>query len=300
MRRTLTLDHLPDAPPGKFVWPWAKDGQHFPKIMTDGSSWPRISVVTPSYNQGQFIEETLRSVLLQGYPNLEYLVLDGGSQDQSIEILRSYEESLSYLRIEADDGQSAAIREGFEMATGDILAWLNSDDRYQPGTLARIAHFFSMHPNTVFASGDVNEIDSESRFLRRIYATKPNRFISANSGLHGWPQQGCFWRKSAYDRVGGIDRSLEFAMDFDLFIRLTSVGHSRRIPGPPLADFRIHPETKTSTIFHISRSEVIQLTEKYGSKHWRSHGRVMYIIWWLWRKPTGLRRQLNRLFGIEY
>ena len=256
--------------------------------------------MTPSYNQGQFIEETLRSVLLQGYPNLEYLVLDGGSQDQSIDILKSYEEFLDYLRIGSDDGQSAAIKEGFEKATGEILAWLNSDDRYLPGTLARIARFFSMYPNTVFVSSDVNLIDSDSQLIRRIYATRPNRFISINTGIHGWPQQGCFWRKSAYELVGGINSNLVYSMDFDLFVRLIRIGRGRRFPGPPLAEFRIHPETKTSTLLNDWVLEKKRLIEKYGSARWRSRKWLLDLLWWFWRKPTVIRRHMNQIFGIEY
>jgi glycosyltransferase involved in cell wall biosynthesis len=300
MKPTLTLDKHPKAPGEKYGWPWTGGSKLLPEMMDNGSSWPRISIVTPSYNQGQYIEETLRSVLLQGYPNLEYLVLDGDSQDESIEILRSYEDFLSFLRIGADDGQSAAINEGFEKATGDILAWLNSDDRYLPGTLVRIANFFSVHPETVFVSGDVNIIDSDSQFIRRIYATKPNRFISSNTGVHGWPQQGCFWRKSAYEMAGGIDRNLVYSMDFDLFVRLISTGRGRRIPGPPLAEFRIHPETKTAMVGNDWRLEKKRIIEKYGSARWRSRKWLLDLLWWFWRKPTVIRRHMNQIFGIEY
>ena len=120
----------------------AKDRAQLPETMSDGHPWPRISIVTPSYNQGQFIEETIRSVLQQGYPNLEYIIIDGGSTDNSVEIIKKYEEYLTYWVSEPDDGQYDAINKGFSRATGEIMAWLNSDDMYVPWTFKTVAEIF--------------------------------------------------------------------------------------------------------------------------------------------------------------
>ena len=301
-----TISKLPPVPPGKTDWPWTVESPQLPDTMPDPStssgqvaSWPRVSIVTPSYNQGQFIEETIRSVLLQGYPSLEYIIMDGGSTDGSVEIIRKYEPWLSYLHIGPDGGQAAAIAEGFRRATGEILAWLNSDDRYRPGALVRVAHFFTTHPNVVFGNGDVNYIDAEGRFLKRIYAIRPNRFLTANLGVHSWPQQGCFWRRWAYEKAGGMDGSLQFCMDRDLFIRLVDIGPSARIAGPPLADFRMHESAKSSKLLDVAEREHRLLITRYGSL-WRQRlHALLRVYWWLWTKPTSLRVRLNRAYGWE-
>lgn len=298
--RCPTLTELPPPPPGKTGWPWTEESLQLPDTMPDGRPWPRVSIVTPSYNQGQFIEETLRSVLLQGYPDLEYIIMDGGSTDRSVEIIRKYEPWLSYVHIGPDGGQAAAIGEGFRHATGEILAWLNSDDRYRPGALARVACFFTTHPKVVFGNGDVNYIDTEGQFRQRIYAIRPNRFLTANLGVHGWPQQGCFWRHWAYKRVGGIDGSLRFCMDRDLFIRLTGVGPGRRIPGPPLADFRIHDQAKSSMLLDVAQREGAALIAKYGATRFHLPQWFLRLLWRLWYKPTSLRARINLAFGWEW
>src|SRR5213592_2149932 len=129
------LVDLPAPPWGKSGWPWTVESPQLTDTRPDGYPWPRISIVTPSYNQGQFIEETIRSVLLQGYPNLEYIVIDGGSTDESIAILRKYEKWIAHWVSERDKGQSEAINKGFAQATGEIFAWLNSDDVYERGAI---------------------------------------------------------------------------------------------------------------------------------------------------------------------
>src|SRR5947207_6789592 len=133
------LDDLPAPPSGRKGWPWTEATPKAPEKSTPNFSWPRISIVTPSFNQGQFIEETIRSVLLQGYPNLEYIIIDGGSTDNTVGVIKKYEPWLAYWVSEKDRGQCDAINKGFARATGDIFAWLCSDDVYAPGALRRIA-----------------------------------------------------------------------------------------------------------------------------------------------------------------
>jgi glycosyltransferase involved in cell wall biosynthesis len=273
------LHELPPPPAGRTGWPWTEESAPLPATMPRGRPWPKITIVTPSYNQAIFLEETIRSVLLQGYPNLEYLVLDGGSTDGSAEIIRAYAPWLSFWRSERDDGQSAAIADGFAMAHGEILAWLNSDDRFQPGALGRVGRFFDARPGVVFANGDVNLLDKASRVEKRTLAIRPVPQITATLGNHSWAQQGCFWRRAAYERIGGVDRSLHFCMDRDLFLRLARAGESRRIPGPPLADFRIHADSKSSILRDVWAREDQLLRERYGSPfsnnrvyRWMLHG----------------------------
>ena len=124
----LTLQDLPAPPEGKTGWPWTEQTEVLPDKMPDGSDWPRISIVTPNYNYGHFIEETIRSILLQGYPNLEYIIIDGASTDNSIEIIKKYEKWVSYWVSEKDTGQSNAINKGLERCTGEFFNWINSDD----------------------------------------------------------------------------------------------------------------------------------------------------------------------------
>lgn len=133
---------LPLPPEQKTGWPWSEEsvaGRAAPPVLFDGQALPRITVVTPSFNQGQFIEQTIRSVLMQGYPNLEYMIFDGGSSDGSVETIRKYENHLAYWQSEPDRGQSHAINKGFKRSTGQIICWLNSDDYFLPDTLKTVA-----------------------------------------------------------------------------------------------------------------------------------------------------------------
>ncbi len=291
---------LPPTPPGKRGWPWEAERPLLADRMSDGREWPRISIVTPSLNQGAFLEETIRSVLLQGYPNLEYIVMDGGSADNSRDLMRQYAPWLAYWTSEADAGQAEALGRGFQRASGEILAWLNADDFYEPEALRRIAAFFSAHPAVVFANGDVNIVDADGAYQRRVYAMRPSRFFAANSGQHGWPQPGCFWRRAVYEQAGGIDPALQFCMDKDLFIRLVGTGPGRRVPGPPLANFRQHPAAKSARLHDVAQRETAALIAKYGREKWTSHPRLLTGMWWLFRKQAALRMRLTRYLGLEY
>lgn len=260
---------------------------------------PLISIVTPSYNQGQFLEETIRSVLLQGYPNLEYIIIDGGSTDDSVKIIRNYTSRLSYWVSEKDRGQSHAIKKGLERATGEIVAWLNSDDRLRPDTLSRVARAFAVSPKIVFTYGDINLIDIDGQVINRLYAKRPNRFLTVNYGQHGVPQPGSFWRKWAYEQVGGVDTSLKFCMDRDLFIRLWKVGSTKRIIGPPVADFRVHEQSKTATMKEIRAKEKALILDRYGNPRLQSHKRLLSALWWFWEKLNLFRVLLSKLLKRE-
>jgi glycosyltransferase involved in cell wall biosynthesis len=142
----LTLKDLPAPPQGKIGWPWIERSSQLPDKMTDGSAWPHISIVTPSYNQGQFIEETIRSVLLQGYPNLEYIIIDGGSTDNTVEIIEKYESWISYWVSEKDSGQSDALNKGFAIGDGQICAYINSDDIFLPNALSKVSLAYAENP----------------------------------------------------------------------------------------------------------------------------------------------------------
>ena len=300
--RCPTLSDLPPPPHGRTGWPWTEESPQLPDTMPSGRPWPRITIVIPSYNQGQFIEETIRSVLLQGYPNLEYIVMDGGSKDNSVEIIREYEPWLAYWRTGPDGGQSAAIAQGFQRATGEIMGWLNSDDRYLMGTLGRVAKFLALNPKLVFINSDINVIDEYGHFMHRQFVARPCRGVTANLGYHAWPQQGCFWRRNAYEKVGGVDPSLEFCMDRDLFLRLTSVGPSGRLKAPPTAEFRIHGDAKSARLLDVAERENRLLLERYSSAFGRRPSVYRWLLlgtWWSLRAMAGLRKRLEDV-GWEF
>lgn len=160
-----SLEELPPLPPGKIGWPWTKESRQLPDTMPDSRPWPRISIVTPSFNQGRYIEETIRSVLLQGYPNLEYIVIDGGSSDNSVGIIKKYEPWLAYWVSEADRGQAHAINKGFQKATGEIFGWLNSDDVYCKGALGFTGWLLYRRPHVGLIYGDCDVIDGRSSMI---------------------------------------------------------------------------------------------------------------------------------------
>lgn len=228
-------------------WPFTEESQQTPELMPDGSPWPKISIVTPSYNQMQFLEETIRSVLLQGYPNLEYIIIDGGSTDGSIEIIKKYEPWLSYWVSEKDCGQSHAINKGFQRATGDIVAWINSDDVYLPGAFEYAVRFLQSHPDAGFIHGPVNIIDENSQVIGN-YPVVPFSWESQLPVNH-IAQQSVFISGQAFKKAGDLDVSLHYAMDYDLWLRL-ALHHAIYHTDQVLAQFRIWGANKTS--FHPS------------------------------------------------
>lgn len=238
--------------------------------------WPTISVVTPSYNQGEFLERTIRSVLNQGYPALEYIIVDGGSTDGSVDVIRKYQSHLACWVSEKDDGQSHAIRKGFNRATGRILAWLNSDDVYLPGTLRRAGRAFMEASSTDVVYGNVCLIDENDSIIgdRRLTPFIP--YLSKYGMLYGGfgiNQPAAFWTKALYERVGGIDTGFRFTMDNDLFLRLALAGARFRFLREYFTGFRVHPDSKTSTIRHVAQQEKQIIQTRYC----RSRSRLLSL-----------------------
>lgn len=219
--------------------------------------YPKISIVTPSFRQAGFIEKTLKSVLDQNYPNLEYFVQDGGSQDGTIEILNSYDHQLTGWESRPDSGQSQAINLGFTKASGEIMAWLNSDDILLPGSLAYVTNYFNRHPKVDVVYGHRILIDENDQQIGRWML--PQHDDEVLSWADYIPQETMFWRRRIWDKAGGqIDESFRFAMDWDLLIRFREAGaRFARLPRF-LGGFRIHMLQKTSA--EISSTGIQEMT----------------------------------------
>jgi glycosyltransferase involved in cell wall biosynthesis len=206
------------------VWPWVEPISEIADPVSR-AAWPKISIVTPNFNYGHLIEATLRSVLMQNYPNLEYIVIDGDSTDDSVKVIKKYESKLGYFEHRQDEGQYHAINKGFSKATGEIFGWLNSDDIYLPWTLHVVARIFTDfpevdwiigHPSTI-QDGIVHYIPPSRPFPRAMI--KAGLFHGCAGGF-GWIQQeSCFWRRGLWEKAGGLDESLRYAADFELWTK---------------------------------------------------------------------------------
>lgn len=235
-------------------------------LLRRDNSWPKISIVTPSYNQGQFLERAILSVLNQNYPNLEYIVMDGGSSDHSVEIIKKYEPYLSYWVSEKDEGQADALRKGFDRATGDIFAWLNSDDFYLDGAFRHIADGFKDTSYNVVYGDEYLVTENDDIVGIRPQLPYPHR-LGPTFFVYGgfWVSQPpSFWRSDLYRSVRGVDPTYRFAMDNDLFARFALAGAHFKYTKKYLVCFRFHGASKTCTIQHIGTHEAERLIEKYG------------------------------------
>ena len=234
-----TLPELPPPSSGKTGWPWTEAN----KPPSPGA-WPRITIVTPSMNQAKFLEETIRSVLLQGYPDLEYMVIDGGSTDGSIEIIRPYEKWLTYWTSEPDKGQADAVNKGWRRATGDILAYINSDDTYCPDALRLVAQAFASDPQLGLVYGRCYVIDEQGAVLRerRVRDATLAEVLRWSPSI---PQPTMFAQRTAVETVGLLRTDLQYTMDYELSLR---IGLKYRMQFLPhfLANMRDHPAAKTA------------------------------------------------------
>lgn len=242
--RCPKLDELP-SPPNRRGWPWTIEPGQLPQARSDGSLWPRISIVTPSYNQGRFIEETIRSVLLQGYPNLEYIIIDGGSVDGSVDVIRRYASWLTYWSSEPDGGQSDAINKGFGIATGDIVAWLNSDDLLTPGALQKVAARFAAEQKPAVVCGSAELRSTDLSTVLWVFDSPPTTTVD-----FGYPegrhigQPSVFMAREMLDFPAPLRRDLHYVMDLELWLRLSKKGDFLTVPDR-LSWLRYHLEAKT-------------------------------------------------------
>lgn len=245
--------------------------------------YPKITIVTPSFNQAIFLERTILSVINQGYPNLEYIIIDGGSTDGSVDIIKKYESHISKWVSEPDSGQSNAINKGFKMATGDLYNWLNSDDILYPATLKIVAEYCLKYPNHQVFYGDRVIIDKDDRVLK----------VNEGPSFKRWeskmylkiPQETTFFSKSIWNKVNGLNEDLHYTMDVDLWRRFLKYTDFIHIPFY-LGAYREHDLSKSVEVFGPNKSsdraawEIERYKEMYATK-WHRHTKVQKLAFLL-------------------
>jgi GT2 family glycosyltransferase len=244
--RCPTLEQLPRPPMDKTGWPWTQESPQLPDSTPNGQHWPRISIVTPSFNQGQFIEETIRSVLLQGYPDLEFIIIDGCSTDNTVEIIKKYETWITFWVSEKDEGQAHALNKGFHKVTGKVIGWQNSDDYYGMDAFRNCALIAEQNPETDIFHGTSHIVDESGRILQTVFTEnfsleeRPDSFP-----LFNFSNQSMFFNRRVFDRGEFINENFMHAMDGEFFVRLIISGYKFKfVPGLE-GTCRLHKAAKT-------------------------------------------------------
>jgi glycosyltransferase involved in cell wall biosynthesis len=232
---------LPSAPLGKSGWPWINISPPAYSFLENGKQWPKISIVTPSFNQGQFLEETIRSVLLQNYPNLEYIIIDGGSSDESVDIIKKYEPWITYWVSEKDDGQAHAINKGLFRCTGEIFNWINSDDFLTEGALRVVAENIN---NYDVLAGTVLNFNDTGQILVRSSNLSAQKMIKGDPAVI-YQQPGTWLWIDNLRHVGGLNDTFHYSFDWLLTINYLIVYPRVKYITDVLVNFRIHNKSKT-------------------------------------------------------
>ncbi len=231
---------------------------------------PLVSIVTPSFNQAQFLERTIRSVLGQEYPNIEYIIVDGGSTDGSVAIIKKYEGRLAWWVSEQDKGQTDAINKGFERAKGEILAWINSDDTYNPGAVNDAVKYLVENPDVAMVYADCNFIGENDEIIGKFKSAQTD-YRRLREGYVHIPQQTMFFRAKYWRELGPLDPSFYFAMDYDLWTRIAARAPIQYLPGRVWSNFRIHTASKTNLADVRGWDEMLRV-------HYRDGGSFFSLI----------------------
>jgi len=232
-------------------------------------TFPLVSIVTPSFNQARYLEATIQSVISQNYARLEYIIVDGGSTDGSIDIIKKYEGKLAWWVSEKDQGQTDAINKGFSRAKGEILAWINSDDTYEPGAISSAVNVLLAHPEVGLVYGNANYINVAGNIIGHFPAAQTDLARLRRGYVH-IPQQTAFFRADLCRSVGPLDPSFYFAMDYDLWVRLALRSQVKYIP-QTWANFRLHTSGKTISADDRCWPEMLRV-------HYRDGGRFLSVI----------------------
>jgi len=248
---------------------------------------PLVSIVTPSFNQARYIEATIQSVLLQEYPRIEYIIVDGGSTDGTVNLIKKYEARLASWVSEKDHGQTDAINKGFARAKGDILAWINSDDTYEPGAVSAAVKYLQDHPDVGLVYGDCNFINESGRVIGRFNSAQTDLPLLRRGFVH-IPQQASFFRADLWKQVGPLDTSFYFAMDYDLWTRLAARSQLKYVP-QTWANFRLHTSGKTIVSDDRCWPEMIRVHYRDGGSFFSTIVAKYYIRKliapiWNWRR----------------
>jgi glycosyltransferase involved in cell wall biosynthesis len=263
--RCPNLSDLPEPPSEKAGWPWTEDSLQLADSFHDNTLWPRLSVITPSLNQGDFIEETIRSILLQGYPNLEYIVIDGGSNDDSTKIIQKYEKWIDFWVSEPDAGQSDAINKGLRFVNGTWVTWINSDDLLAQNALAIIGQAAMQCNSNMIIAGDVVNFNYCLLNVDQVVCSQNINFNNVVKFWKNdciWHQPGLFLPKKIIEEVGNLNINRHYAMDHDLLCRMLMLcdvfylNHS-------IAYFRLHNNSKGITQRVKTLIEKIEIAKKY-------------------------------------
>lgn len=253
---------------------------------------PLVSIVTPSFKHAKFIERTIQSVLSQDYPNIEYIICDGGSNDGTVEIIKRYEKKLAWWVSEKDKGQTDAINKGFAHAKGEILAWINSDDTFQPHAIKEAVSWFEKQPNVSAIYSQANYIAENDRVIGK-FPTAQTDLKKLQRGYVHVPQQCCFFKADLWKKVGPLDSSFYFAMDYDLWVRLAREAPMKYVPECTWGNFRLHSDAKTISADDRCWPEMLKVHYRDGGK-WLSWIVFKYYL----RKLAGpvIRWRRRQLF----
>lgn len=254
---------------------------------------PRFSIITPTYNQGQFIEKTIDSVLSQGYPNLEFIIIDGGSEDNTVEVIKKYERHLAYWVSERDRGQSHAINKGMDRATGDYLTWLNSDDWYTPGALKKLSEISIEYPDAGMIIGAGRIVNLAGEVIYSKEPTNPITFDSLCEWINGgnFMQPSSIFSRAAWEKCGPLDEGEHITMDLDLWLKIARAGY-RFVPvSDLLSEALSHPDAKTTAYESLMRVEALLVISKHGGNAALKQGML--------KMSQQLTHQNNRLAWYE-
>jgi glycosyltransferase involved in cell wall biosynthesis len=260
------------------------------RLVHDHGTLPLVTVITPSYNQGAFLERTIISVLNQDWPNLEYIIIDGGSTDNSVAVIRKYEEYLAWWVSEKDSGQTSAINKGIKRGGGRYLTWLGSDDILLPGAITTMVKAFEENPAAGMVYGAVAFIDEADRFLNKIGYTQMTLEKLLHHKHSTIAQPSSLLNRETLDAAGLLDESLSYCMDYDLWIRLHRIAPSVNLGETVLSGYRLHPESKTVSAYTHMALEKIRVNRKYSGD---LINKVIYAHYWYI-----IEKGLKRLFRI--